>query len=196
MKSWRMNSAARYDWTTSDIPEMKSARPAITERRWFGKSIMAVQAALFPHAYICDHILVMNCAFDSPPLMATRLELPNGLSYTFGYERSAPFASNYRELRTLTMPTGARIDYGYRLDDNSSPTNYYHVLANPLTSKTVSANGEVIEKWEFSYDVMASTAHISAIPTRLRMEASQATSLRQSPISWAFSRIPDSLPRL
>ncbi len=87
--------------------------------------------------------------------------MPNGLSYTFGYERSAPFASNYRELRTITMPTGAQIDYGYRLDGNSKPTNYYHVLANPLTSKTISSDGEVIEKWEFSYDVMASTGAYS-----------------------------------
>ena len=117
--------------------------------------------AIIPSSYICDHSLVTNCAFESPPRMATRLELPNGLSYTFGYERSAPFASNYRELRTLTMPTGAQIDYGYRLDGNSKPTNYYHVLANPLTSKTISSDGGVIEKWEFSYDVMASTGAYS-----------------------------------
>jgi len=117
--------------------------------------------SIIPGSYICDHDLLTNCAFEALPLMVTSLELPNGLSYSFGYDRTAPFASNYRELRTVTMPTGARIEYGYRLDDNPNPTNYFHVLANPLTSKTLSANGEIIEKWNFSYDVMASTGDYS-----------------------------------
>ena len=114
-----------------------------------------------PGSYICDSQVLMGCGFDLPPLMVTRLELPNGLSYTFGYERTPPFASNYRELRTLTLPTGAKIEYGYRLDSVSTPSNYFHVLANPLTSKTVSANGETVEKWEFSYDVNAATGSYS-----------------------------------
>ena len=117
--------------------------------------------SVVPDAYMCDYSLILNCRFELPPRMATRLELPNGLSYTFGYERSAPFASNYRELRTLTTPTGAKIEYGYRLDSVSTPTNYFHVLANPVTSKTVSANGGIIEKWEFSYDINASTGYYS-----------------------------------
>ncbi|MBN1570033.1 MAG: hypothetical protein JXA73_19465 [Acidobacteria bacterium] len=117
--------------------------------------------SVVPNSYICDHSLVLNCAFENVPRMAARIELPNGLSYTFGYERTAPFASNYRELRTLTLPTGAKIDYGYRLDDKSGPTNYYHVLANPITSKTVSANGTVMERWEISYEINQSTGAYS-----------------------------------
>jgi RHS repeat-associated protein len=111
---------------------------------------------IIPDEYVCSQSQ-LGCYFDDPPLMATRLELPNGLSYVFGYDRPQPFASNYRELRTMTLPTGAKIDYGYRLDDRSTPTDYFHVLANPVTSKTVSINGAAIQKWEISYDVKALT---------------------------------------
>ena len=107
--------------------------------------------SLIPNSYICDKSLISNCRFGNPPRMATKLELPNGLSYLFGYDRSSSSGSNYRELRTLTLPTGAKVVYGYNLDAESIPTNYYNVLANPLTSKTVLANGQTIEKWEYSY---------------------------------------------
>ena len=113
--------------------------------------------AIVPNSYICDNSLLLNCRFAVPPQMVTSLELPNNLAYTFGYERAAPFASNYRELRTMTMPTGARVEYGYKLDTVSTPTRYYIVLANPLTSKTVSANGETVENWEFTFDIAQST---------------------------------------
>ncbi|MDM7997908.1 MAG: RHS repeat-associated core domain-containing protein [Acidobacteriota bacterium] len=115
---------------------------------------------MVPASYICDQSL-SRCTFDNPPLQATRLELPTGQAYVFGYERPAPFASNYRELRTVTLPTGARIDYGYRLDNQSGAASYFHILANPVTSKTVSAGGSVIEKWEMSYDINASTGTYS-----------------------------------
>jgi RHS repeat-associated protein len=113
--------------------------------------------SIIPNSYICDRSLILNCAFESLPRMATRLELPNGLSYIFGYERPAPFASNYRELRTLTLPTGAKVEYGYKLDDKPNPTNYYHILANPITSKTIFLNGAAIQKWEIGYDMNMST---------------------------------------
>jgi len=116
--------------------------------------------SIIPSSYICDQSL-SRCTFDNPPLQATRLELPTGQAYLFGYERPAPFASNYRELRTVTLPTGARIDYGYRLDNQSSAASYFHILANPVISKTVSVNGGVIERWEMSYDINASTGTYS-----------------------------------
>jgi len=116
---------------------------------------------MIPNSYICDNSLILNCRFQTPPLVATRLELPNGLAYTFGYERTTTLGSNYRELRTMTLPTGARVDYGYRLDAVSAPTNYFHVLANPVTSKTVTADGATVERWEYGYNVAVSTGSYS-----------------------------------
>lgn len=117
--------------------------------------------SVIPDSYICDNSLILNCRFQPPPLVATRLELPNGLAYTFGYDRTATSGSNYRELRTMTLPTGAKVDYGYRLDASAAPTNYFHVLANPLTSKKVTADGSTVEKWEYGYNVVVSTGSYS-----------------------------------
>jgi RHS repeat-associated protein len=117
--------------------------------------------SIVPNSYICDHDLLTNCGFDSPPRMATQLELPNGLSYYFGYVPTTQTSSNYRELRTVTLPTGAVVEYGYRLDANANPTNYYHVLANTIASKKVSIGSTVVEAWSYSYSVNASTGQFS-----------------------------------
>jgi RHS repeat-associated protein len=145
---------------------------------------------IIPDAYICDQSALFGCSFDSVPRMATRLELPNGLSYLFGYERPAPFASNYRELRTLTLPSGARIDYEYRLDANSKPTNYYHVLANPITAKIISADGGNIEKWGFSYDMNLSTGAYSR--NTHKAPDGGITSHEFNSVSYKFGLQPDS----
>ncbi len=97
--------------------------------------------SITPISYICDHDVMTSCAFETPPQMATQLLLPNGLSYYFGYSPTTQTQSNYRELRTVTLPTGAVAEYGYWLDSISSAVPYYFVLANTIASKKVSMNG-------------------------------------------------------
>jgi RHS repeat-associated protein len=145
----------RLDHFGVDRDEVSQTGHNGTQMVW--KVYYGYPGSMTPYAYRCDQSVTMGCTFNALPLLATRLELPNGLSYVFGYDRSFISGSNYRELRTLTLPTGAKIDYGYRLDSNPSPTNWFHILANPVTSKTVSVNGEMIERWEFNYEVNPST---------------------------------------
>jgi RHS repeat-associated protein len=99
--------------------------------------------------------------FDSLPPVATSLELPNGLSYTFGYTPTGSTSSNYRELRTITLPTGGVVEYGYRLDTSGSQTYYYHILANTIKSKKVTINSTVVENWSYDYQVNTSTGAYS-----------------------------------
>jgi len=110
--------------------------------------------SIYPESYICDQSLITNCAFAGPAMkIATQLQLPNGLSYTFGYTPTSttPSDSNYGELRTVTLPTGAQVEYGYRLDPYDDPTNYYSVLANTIATKKVKLNGSVVETWSYDY---------------------------------------------
>jgi RHS repeat-associated protein len=144
----------RLDHFGDDRDEVSQAGHSGTPMIW--RVYYGYPGAVIPDVYVCSKSQ-LGCYFDDPPRVAMRLELPNGLSYVFGYDRPQPFASNYRELRTMTLPTGAKIDYGYRLDDKSVPADYFHVLANPLTSKTIFINGAIIQKWEMSYDVGALT---------------------------------------
>jgi RHS repeat-associated protein len=94
-------------------------------------------------------------------LVVARLSLPNNLSYTFGYERTGASGSNYRELRTLTLPTGAKIEYGYRLDGNPGRVNWFYVLANTIASKKVYVDSEVVENWIYDYQFIGTTGSYS-----------------------------------
>ncbi|MDM7995528.1 MAG: RHS repeat-associated core domain-containing protein, partial [Acidobacteriota bacterium] len=117
--------------------------------------------AITPATYICSNGTIVYCNFDNVPAMATQLDLPNGLSYYFGYTPTVSTSSNYRELRTVTLPTGAIIEYGYRLDTEANPTSYFHVLANTLKSKKVSVDSTVIETRYYDYQVDATTGEYS-----------------------------------
>jgi RHS repeat-associated protein len=90
----------------------------------------------------------------------------------------------------VILPTGAQIEYGYRLDSKSTAANYFHVLANPLTSKTVSINGATVEKWEFAYDINASTGVFSK--STHKAPDGGTTSHLFNPISYRTSMGPDS----
>jgi RHS repeat-associated protein len=110
-----------------------------------------------PSAYICDEesVTAPLCSYSfPPPMMVTSVDLPNALTYGFSYdpyETPTGGYSNYRELRVMTLPTGATVEYKYRLDDHAAPTNWWQILQNSIKSKTVRIGSQIIEEWEYLY---------------------------------------------
>jgi YD repeat-containing protein len=90
---------------------------------------------------------VNACSFGTTPALVSSLELPNGLAYNFAY--GSPV--RYGELRQLTLPSGASVEYTYRLDANSNRAIYFDVLANWLKSKTITHDATA-ESWLYDYN--------------------------------------------
>jgi len=87
------------------------------------------------------------CGFPAGPRLVSSLDLPHGLSYDFTY--GSPV--RYGELQQMTLPSGATVDYSYRLDSNSNKAIYFELLYNWVKTKTVSHDG-TSEDWQYDHN--------------------------------------------
>ena len=103
------------------------------------------------------------CGFDAGPALVSSLDLPNGLSYGFAY--GSPV--RYGELQQMALPSGATVDYSYRLDLNSNKAIYFEVLYNWVKTKTVGHDG-TSEVWQYDHNsygnfgALSSTANVTS----------------------------------
>ena len=95
-----------------------------------------------------------NCTFSAEPALLWTIELPNGRSYTFDYAAgTGSGAGRYGELTGVTLPTGGKVNYTYRLDATASPVMYYNILGNTISSKTiVRQSGTTEAAWTYQYN--------------------------------------------
>jgi RHS repeat-associated protein len=98
-----------------------------------------------------------------------RLELPSqsgGLAYSFGYNGSydsnATTTVGWGELSSLTLPSGASVEYVYRRD-NQDNIPWYSVLQNHPTSKALTYSAEYdgsttqqTDTWSYSFNFSGS----------------------------------------